>query len=198
MTIIYLVRHGTTDLVGKMLCGTTPGIHLNDEGRQQAQKTAAYLAQYPIKALFCSPIQRAVDTAEIIGKTLALPASQKEFLSEIDFGDIQGTEASILRELPLWTQFIQHPAEVSFPNGESVIDVQKRASAGLAALASQFAEQEEIVCVAHGEVILLTVADFIGLPLDEMHHLTIDTACVTRLEWFNDRKRLRFHNYRPY
>ena len=79
-----------------------------------------------------------------------------------------------------------------------MIDVQKRASAGLAALASQFAEQEEIVCVAHGEVILLTVADFIGLPLDEMHHLTIDTACVTRLEWFNDRKRLRFHNYRPY
>ena len=198
MTIIYLVRHGTTDLVGKMLCGTTPGISLNDEGRRQASKTAQYLAQLTIKALFCSPIQRAVETADIIGHQLGLTAVQKEFLSEINFGDLQGTDAFLLRALPFWQQFIQDPSDVTFPNGDSVVAVQERASAGLASLAAQFEEQEEIVCVAQGEVILLAIADFIGLPLREMHHLTIDTACITRLEWFGDRKKLRYHNLRTY
>lgn len=198
MTIIYLVRHGTTNLVGKMLCGTTSGIPLNEEGRQQAAKTAQYLAQFPIKALYSSPIQRAAETAGIIANQLNLSVTQKDFLSEIFFGDLQGIEASILRELPLWKRYIQHPEGVIFPNGDSVAEIQERAAAGLASLAAQFDEKEEIVCVAHGEVILLTIANFIGLPLDETHHLAMDTACITRLEWFGEHKRLRFHNYRPY
>ncbi len=56
MTFIYLVRHGNTDYIGKKLCGTTPGIPLNEEGRRQAQKAADYLCGLNIKALFASPI----------------------------------------------------------------------------------------------------------------------------------------------
>ncbi len=197
MTIIYLVRHGTTDLVGKMLCGTTPGISLNDEGRHQAERTAHYLAQIPIKALYCSPIQRAVETAGIIGRQLGLSAVQKEYLTEINFGDLQGTQASILRELPLWKHFIQHPSDVTFPNGDNVAEVQKRAASGLEELVQQFAEHDEIVCVAHGEVLLLVIAYAIGLPLDELHHLSIDTASVTKIEWSAERKKLRYLNFQP-
>jgi len=195
MTIIYLIRHGKTDFVGKKLCGTTPGIPLNEEGRQQAARTAQYLAQFPIKALYSSPIQRALETAGIIGKQLSLPVTEKEYLSEIYFGDLQGMDEKTLKQIPLWQQFIQHPSNITFPNGDNVGDVQKRVAAGLDALSQEHAPEEEIVCVAHGEVLLLTIAHAIGLPMGELHHLSIDTASVTKVEWTVERKKLRLLNY---
>lgn len=197
MTIIYLVRHGTTDLVGKMLCGTTPGIHLNEEGRQQAQKTAQYLAQLPIKAIYCSPIQRAVDTAEIIGKKLALPVVQQEFLSEIYFGDLQGMMEVDLRNQPLWVRFLNQPGDVAFPNGDSVAETQTRVAEGLQKLALQYEKEDKIVCVAHSEVLRLAIAHVLDLPLDSLHRLTLDTASVSLVEWTPELKKLRLLNYSP-
>ncbi len=197
MAHIFLVRHGQTDFVGKKLCGTSSGIPLNNEGRRQVEKTASYLQAFSTKGLYSSPIQRAQETAQIISKQINLPVVTAEYLSEINFGDLQGTEAKKLDELPLWNHFLYHPSDVQFPNGDCVVEVQKRVGEGLDALASQFDQEDQLVCVAHGEVLLLAVAYAIHLPMDEIHHLSIDPASVTELEWTLDNKKLKLLNYHP-
>src|SRR5687767_3803801 len=67
MTQILLVRHAVNDFVktGK-LAGWTPGVHLNDEGKAQAEALGQRLAETPINRLYSSPLERTMETAEAI------------------------------------------------------------------------------------------------------------------------------------
>lgn len=197
MAIIYLIRHGQTDYIGKVLCGNLAGIPLNEEGRSQAEKTGVYLATLPIKAIYSSPIQRAMETAGIIGKTTGLDIISDDFLREVHFGDLQGLEFPVINALPIWQRYRTKPADVSFPNGESVVEVQKRVSGGLDWIAAQFTEKEEIVCVAHSDVLRLAISWALGLPLDNFHRLSISPTSISKLEWTPEHKKLILLNFQP-
>ena len=68
MTTILLVRHGENDWVKKhRLAGWIEGIHLNENGRQQAADAAERLAALPIKAIYSSPVLRCRETADCLG-----------------------------------------------------------------------------------------------------------------------------------
>ncbi len=197
MAIIYLVRHGKTDFIGKKLCGNLPGIHLNEEGRTQAQKAADTLGNFPLKAIYSSPIERAMETAEIIGSKPGLKIKPVDFLREIHFGDLQGMGEKDLIDHPLWKRFNSQPADVSFPNGESVAEVRNRVAKGLELLAQEHGNEDQLVCVAHSEVLRLAVCWLLDLPLDNFHRLTIDPASISKIEITKDRKKLKLLNFQP-
>lgn len=197
MAFFYLVRHGQTDLIGKMLCGVLPGIHLNEKGRLQAQKAADFFDHLQIKAVYTSPIERASETAAAIAERVKLESIWVDFLKEIDFGELQSIFETDLKRHSVWQHFLQNPAEVVFPGGESVNEAQNRVVAGLDALAAQFAKEDRVVCVGHCEILRLAVCHAIHLSPDHFHNLTIDPASVSLLEWSNERKKLRLLNLQP-
>lgn len=61
MTTFLLIRHATTDAVGKKLSGRTAGVHLNEAGKIQAQNVTRRLASTTINAVYSSPLERAVE-----------------------------------------------------------------------------------------------------------------------------------------
>src|SRR4051812_50015299 len=63
MTTFLLMRHGETDAVGKSIMGWRPGRRLNENGRKQAQRQAERLARLPIRAVYTTPLERALETA---------------------------------------------------------------------------------------------------------------------------------------
>ena len=65
MPLLLLIRHGENEYVktGKM-AGRAPGVHLNERGRKQAAELAEALKQVPLKAIYSSPLERALETAE--------------------------------------------------------------------------------------------------------------------------------------
>ena len=65
-TTILLVRHGETPTTGKVLPGRAPGLHLADTGRAQAVLVAERLAGIEVAALYCSPLERTVETLSLI------------------------------------------------------------------------------------------------------------------------------------
>lgn len=196
MAIIYLVRHGKTDFLGKILCGNTPGIYLNEEGRSQAQKAAEYLSGFPIKAIYSSPMERAMETAAPLAKMLNLEVSTQEFLREINFGDFQGKGEELLSN-PIWQKFSKQPGDVRFPNGESVVETHQRVGNGLDNICRKFAPEDQLVFTAHCEVLRLAVAYALNLPLDDFLKLTIDPASISKLEWSDQKKKLLLLNYVP-
>jgi|WetSurMetagenome_2_1015567.scaffolds.fasta_scaffold593724_1 broad specificity phosphatase PhoE len=196
MAIIYLLRHGRTDFLGKILCGNTPGIHLNEEGREQAQKAADYLGNFPIKAVYSSPMERACETAAPLAKKLNLEVIPLEFLREINFGDFQGKGEELLSN-PIWQKFSKQPGDVRFPNGESVVETQQRVGVGLDHICRNFAPEDQLVFTAHCEVLRLAVAYALNLPLDDFLKLTIDPASISKLEWSDQKKKLLLLNFVP-
>ena len=67
-TTLYLMRHGHVHNPTNILYGRLPGFRLSELGIQQAQSAALWLADKPIKAIYCSPMERARQTAAIVAQ----------------------------------------------------------------------------------------------------------------------------------
>jgi probable phosphoglycerate mutase len=182
MPTILLIRHGENDYIKKgILPGRMPSVHLNDKGRAQAQALAEKLAQAPIKAVYTSPLERAVETAEPIAGVLGLEATIRPGLIETDCGEWQGKSHKSLRRLKVWRMVQSTPSLFRFPGGESFAESQGRVVAEIETLRLQHEEKDLFVCVSHGDPIRLAVAYYLGLPLDHFQRLFAAPASITAL-----------------
>ena len=181
MAIIYLVRHGQNDMVGKRLAGRLPGVHLNTQGKAQADRLAAELEALPIKAVFASPLERAQETAEPIALRHALSVEVMSALLEIDFGKWEGKRLKALKHGRLWKVVQGSPQDFRFPEGESFLEAQQRICKGLVEISDTFKERDQIVCVGHSDMIRLAIAYFLGLPLENFQRIRIATASISVL-----------------
>src|SRR5207253_2833187 len=86
MAKFILVRHATNDTVGKRIAGRTEGVHLNEEGRQQSIQLAERLKGVSIAAIYSSPLERAIETAEPLAQRIKMEIQPHQGLLEIDFG----------------------------------------------------------------------------------------------------------------
>ena len=196
MTTIYLIRHGRTDWVGRRITGNLPGVHLNDTGRLQASQAAGYLSQYPIQAIFSSPMERTMETASFLGITKEITVTPKEFLREINFGSLQGLTGDELDKLAIWKQFLAHPGTVKFPGGESVLEAQERIVSGFNELSSQYPQESQIACFSHCEILRLAIAAVLNMPLDDFIKLTVNPASISCIEW-GETRTLKWLNFQP-
>ncbi|MFW5713369.1 MAG: histidine phosphatase family protein [Brevefilum sp.] len=179
MATFLLIRHGLNDMVGEKLAGRTAGVHLNEDGKAQARRLAAETGHLKIAAIYSSPLERALETAEPIARVHDLNVEIVPELIEIDFGKWQGKHLKKLKKGRLWKAVQSSPGSFRFPDGESFEEAQNRVAEGLKALSEKHEKEDLIVCVAHSDVIRLAVAHFLGLSLNDFQRLRISTASVT-------------------
>ncbi len=72
-TTLYLLRHGEVHNPEKILYGRLPGYRLSETGKNQARAAGAWLADKAVRAIYCSPMQRAQETAAIVAAHLGEP-----------------------------------------------------------------------------------------------------------------------------
>ncbi len=190
MALLILIRHGETDYVGSRLAGHLPGISLNTHGLQQAEALSTKLANFPIRAIYSSPLERTVETAQPLAKLKDLPVQVLPALTEINVGDWQGKSIPALRRLELWRDIHEQPAKFTFPHGESFSDKQNVIVAALDKLIRDTGARSVIACVSHGDPIKLTLAHFLGLDLNSFQRIAIDPASASFVYLSGSRVRL--------
>jgi probable phosphomutase (TIGR03848 family) len=182
VTRLLLIRHGANDAhKNGIVVGWTPGVRLNREGRAQAEALARRLAPVEVAAVYASPLERALETAEIIAAPHGLPVVVREDLGEVRVGRWTGQPLEKLRRRRLWRQVQFVPSMVRFPGGESFQEVQARAMAEMERLCSEH-PQQTVAVVSHADVIKAAVAYTIGLHLDLFQRLVVAPASLTVLE----------------
>jgi probable phosphoglycerate mutase len=182
MTQILLVRHAVNDFVktGK-LAGWTPEVHLNDEGKAQADALGKRLADVPITHLYASPLERTMETAEAIRQHHAnLDIIQNAEIGEVRYGDWEGKEVRALQSRKMWHVVQEYPSRAYFPNGETMRAVQVRAVNEIERLAS-IHPRALVVVVTHADVIKMVVAHFLGMHLDNFQRIVISPASISTL-----------------
>jgi probable phosphomutase (TIGR03848 family) len=198
MPTILLIRHGENDYVKKhILAGRLPGVNLNDKGRQQAQAIAEKLATAPLKALYSSPLERAMQTAEPLAQVLNLPIITRPGLIESDPGEWTGQSYKKLGRTKAWRSVQAAPSRFRFPGGETFAEGQARICQELQTLASQHESKDLIACFSHADPIRLAVAYFIGLPLDMFQRLAVNPGSITAIHLGETSSRLLALNYDP-
>jgi len=178
---VLLVRHGQTPTTGKVLPGRAPGLHLADQGREQADAAAERIgALTKVSAVYASPLERTRETAAPIAKRLGLKTVVDRGLLECDFGEWTGKELKALSKLPEWSGVQRHPSGFRFPGGESFPEMQARMAGTLAKLRDRH-PGETIVAVSHADPIKAAVAEAVGTPLDLFQRIVISPCSVTAI-----------------
>ncbi len=185
MPILLLIRHGENDYVktGK-LAGRLPGVHLNQRGQEQARALGEALKDVPLKAVYSSPLERAMETAAPIASARGLEIIPEPDLMEVDVGKWQGKSLKVLRLTKAW-KIVQHsPSRFRFPDGESFPEMQTRIAGALERIVKKHNKPHADAIVAvvfHSDPIKLAVAHFLGMPLDHFQRLSCDTASLTAI-----------------
>lgn len=182
MPLLLLIRHGENEYVktGK-LAGQLPNVHLNERGRQQAADLAEALKQVPLKAIYSSTLERAIETAEPIAEGRKLEVQLRPELMDNDIGQWQGRTLKQVRRTKKWKIVQQAPSRFTFPEGESFLQTQTRLISCLDKIAASHKPTDVIAVIFHADPIKLVVAHYLGMPLDHFQRLACDTASVTVL-----------------
>lgn len=187
VTHVLLIRHGENDWVGTdRLAGRTPGVHLNEKGQKQAEMLAETLATQPIAAIYSSPLERCLETAQPTAAKLGLPVQINEHVLEADYGEWQGQSIKELAKLPAWHAVQYHPSSFTFPGGETMRNMQQRAVSGLELLHAQHPNQT-VAVFSHADIIRLTLAHYLGIPIDLFQRVIVSTASISVITFHNGR-----------
>lgn len=183
---MLLVRHGQTPTTGRLLPGRAPGLHLAEQGVQQAVRAGERIAELKrVDAIYCSPLERARETAAPIGKAVGLRPKVDRGLLECDFGDWTGAELKKLMKLPEWRTVQKAPSTFRFPNGESFIEMQVRIVSALDRLRAAH-PGGVIVCVSHADPIKAAMAHALGTHIDLFQRIVISTCSISAIAWSTD------------
>ncbi|MCT9932718.1 MSMEG_4193 family putative phosphomutase [Planotetraspora sp. A-T 1434] len=183
MTTVLLVRHGLTAMTGPVLAGWTPGVHLDERGREQAEALAGRLGPLELDAIVSSPLERCQETAAAIARGRAVSVETDDRFGECGYGDWTGRPLKELAKEPLWQVVQAHPSAAVFPGGEALADTQSRAVRAVRDWNERLGEKATYLVCSHGDVIKAIVADALGLHLDQFQRITADPASVTVIRY---------------
>jgi probable phosphomutase (TIGR03848 family) len=194
MATVILLRHGRTSAnASGTLAGRTPGVHLDEVGRSQAERAAERLAVVPLAELVSSPMERCKETAKAVAvRQAARPRVHTEkALTECGYGEWQGRKLRELARLALWKTVQTNPSAVRFPGGESLSEMQARAVSAVrrrdTAVSAVHGAEAVWLAVSHGDVIKSVIADALGMHLDLFQRIQVDPAAISVIRYTDAR-----------
>jgi len=174
---LILVRHGETIWNKEKKIQGITDIGLNERGIEQAEKLAYSLQKEELDAIITSPLRRAYDTAQAIGKYHDISITVEEDLQELNAGELEGLT---------WTELARYPeflakwkldkASVPMPKGESHMDVQNRVWPVIQRITETF---QNALIVSHSFVIISILCKIQNLNLSNSANLRIGAASKT-------------------
>lgn len=203
-----LVRHGATTLSAEDRFAGSTDVALSEEGRQQALRLGARLADEAIGAVYCSPMRRTIETAALIADPHKLSPVTRPGLREIDHGHWEGltrqdVESRFHDEYARWEQ---DPFTVAPERGECGVDVMARALPVIREIVEAHPGQN-ILVVSHKATIRLVISSLLGFDargyrdrLDQapacLNVLDFKDPVRARLMLFNDISHYADHPHR--
>jgi probable phosphoglycerate mutase len=182
-TTVLLVRHGLTPTTGRLLPGRTPGLHLTDEGRKQAEAAARRIARLPkVTAVYASPLERARETALPIARVWGLAVHIERGLLDLDIGEWTGWRLDRAAKRPEWQTVQRYPSGFRFPGGESFTEMQARMTGALARIVERH-RGGVVVVVSHADPIKAALAHALGMHLDLFQRLAIAPGSITTVAY---------------
>ncbi|MGV9992323.1 histidine phosphatase family protein [Streptomyces sp. NPDC003374] len=194
---LFLVRHGETEWSRSGRHTGWTDVPLTEHGREEARRLAPLIRSHRFGAAFVSPMQRARETAELIGMGDARVDAD---LREWDYGGYEGvTTVEIQRTRPGWFLFDDGvvPGPPEHP-GETPEQVGERADRMLGKVDAALANTEGIVLlVAHGHFLRVLTARRLGLAASRGAHFQLATGTLSRLGTEHGRPVIAGWNIRP-
>jgi broad specificity phosphatase PhoE len=178
---IALLRHAQTDLHGRFCGHSDPGLSV--QGQEQLPIIIQSLSHMVLRAIWCSDLLRARETAEPIAKHFGLHYTTSPGFREMNFGKWEGmtwkeVELQYPEDASAWAKVFPHHRP---PGGESFLELQTRAVEQMEQLAKH-AEPGCTLVVTHAGFIRTVVAWVLGVPDERISRIGQNHGALTTLE----------------
>ena len=180
MGSIIFLRHGqATNNTQRVLAGRTPGIPLTEKGIDQAEKAAKFLEEMNISTIYSSPIERAKDTAEIVGKHNSIDVKIDDRLIELDMGKFTGMpyDEIFSSHGNVFMKFYNGELEIAHNGVETFADVKKRVL-GMVDHVIENHPDENVVLVTHMDPIKAMLSTIVSFSAENLYELIIANASL--------------------
>ena len=185
---VFAIRHGETSWSFSGQHTSTTDIPLTDNGRRLAERMRPVLGTTAFGLILCSPMQRARETCELAG--LGDKAVIDADLVEWNYGEYEGLTPEQIEEMaPGWLIFRD-----GCPGGEAPEHVGMR---GDRVIARSRAVEGDTALFAHGHVLRVFVARWIGLPPGGGQHFLLNTGTLCVLSYYHEIPAVRMWNGPP-
>jgi probable phosphoglycerate mutase len=185
MSEVVLVRHGETEWSRTMRHTGDTDIPLTEEGEAAALRVAPRLAEREFALVLTSPLQRARETARLAG--FGERAVVDEDLRERNYGEYEGvTTKEVRTTIPGWDVWRDE-----VPGGETLEEVGARADR---VIERALAADGDTLIFAHGHLLRIVGARWIGMGPEGGGHLVVETAKLCALGFERERRVLRRWN----
>ena len=183
--LLYLIRHGETRSNREGIFRGRLQVPLSLRGKEQARAVGTALKESGILAVVASPLDRAMSTARI-----AFPGHEIQVeprLNNLDLGAWSGRrKVDIQREHPGdWERWISDPHGITFPGGEALADVHRRAQHFLETFRA--GGDSPMTAVTHRSVIKCLLAAALGMTTDYYWKFHLDNGSISCLVWESPR-----------
>jgi probable phosphomutase (TIGR03848 family) len=166
-------------------------VALDEQGQAQADALVQRLAQLPLAAVVCSPLQRCRDTVAPLAQARELEVTVDEGFIEVDYGEWTGRGLRTLGKEPLWKVVQTHPSGAVFPRGEALAAMQARAVTAVrewdTKLAAEHGPQMLWLACTHGDLIKAILADALGMHLDGFQRIVANPGSVSAVTYTETR-----------
>ena len=184
---LWLVRHGETEWSRSGQHTSRTDLPLTELGRSQAAGVARKLADHAFALVLSSPKLRALDTARLAG--FGERAETTDDLLEWDYGEDEGrTTPEIRADRPGWTIWADGPR-----GGEMADEVAARVDR---VIARGRAADGDVLVFAHGHLLRVLTARWLGLDPREGRHFALDPASISVLGYERETPVVRLWNSR--
>jgi broad specificity phosphatase PhoE len=166
--------------------------HAEEGNLAQAGELAAALADVSFEAVYTSPLQRAVLTAEAVAAEHELVPIEVADLREIEFGEVDGLTFD---QYPaqLQAELLSRPLSVCFPGGETYAELRDRVDRSLEQIAA--AHEDEVVgVVTHAGPIRAALAMWLGISDEAIFRIDQRPASVNVVDWLDGVPLIRLVN----
>ena len=174
---VWIVRHGETEWAALGRHTGQTDVPLTDDGRAQAIRLGARLRGHPFAEVLSSPLRRALETCRLAG--FGGRVEVVDDLREWDYGRDEGrTSTEIQAERPGWSIWRDGPA-----GGETIDQVAARTDR---VIARARAVEGDVLCFAHGHLLRILAARWLGLAPADGALFALAPATVSVLGWERD------------
>lgn len=190
-TRFYLIRHGETDWNKAGRYQGRTNIDLNAEGREQARLLGERFRFLPLDALYVSPLNRAVETANEVARTTGITPVTDEHFIEINFGEWEGHTIEELSEKfgSAYTDFFKDPFDHPVPGEGSFQNAMDRAIEGFNILAERH-QGQNVAIISHGGLLRVMLVGLLEMG-DAFYRKTwMTNTSVTMLDVMPDGRKL--------
>lgn len=194
MVTLILVRHGYSQFNKENRFTGHLDVHLDEVGLWQAERVGDYLfSHYRVDAIYSSDLSRTVQTATPTAQRFGLPIQQRKDLREMDVGRWSGCYFERVKfDFPEeYAIYRSNRALFTYPDGESYVDVQKRAAKALDEIARAH-DGETVMISTHGGVLRSLLCVWSGYDLSHLLEIPpVGNASITVVEYENGEIRLK-------